>query len=234
MFDSLPLAALSLANPHLPHNTESWSSLCTRSAHSHSRVLRTFTRPSPPVTRSHSHLSPLDDLLGHWPSVPLTDLAICDPFSFPNWRPPPHLIDRDNLSCSVPRLPVLDCTAVPPSPSDTCSSISTDITPSPTTDPVRVVCDIPLLAPRPLPYHSPTFLQFDLPDTDEDLSHPPYTHRSSKRKREIDSEFDDQHYRTKRHAGIDSWRSRVVQQSWDDPLAIHHSFRPCGNERWQP
>ncbi|KAH7889907.1 hypothetical protein F5I97DRAFT_1784217, partial [Phlebopus sp. FC_14] len=67
-----------------------------------------------------------------------------------------------------------------PSPSDTCSSISTDMTPP---DTIRVVCDLPVLAPRPLPYHSPTFLHFDLPDTDEDLSHPPYTHRPHRRKR---------------------------------------------------
>ncbi|KAL5529289.1 hypothetical protein ACEPAG_5274 [Sanghuangporus baumii] len=39
------------------------------------------------------------------------------------------------------------------------------------------VCDVPLLAPRPLPFTPPAFLQFDcLPDEDEDLSFPPYTH----------------------------------------------------------
>lgn len=48
---------------------------------------------------------------------------------------------------------------------------------------VHVVCNAPLVAPKPLPYHSPTFLQFDLPDDDEDLSHPPYVSRPHKRKR---------------------------------------------------
>lgn len=39
------------------------------------------------------------------------------------------------------------------------------------------VCNAPLVAPRPLPFTPPTFLQFDsLPDEDEDLSFPPYTH----------------------------------------------------------
>jgi hypothetical protein len=41
-----------------------------------------------------------------------------------------------------------------------------------------IVCDVPLHAPRPLPYHSPHFLQFaDLPEPDADLSHPPYARR---------------------------------------------------------
>ncbi|PBK77691.1 hypothetical protein ARMSODRAFT_946545 [Armillaria solidipes] len=43
---------------------------------------------------------------------------------------------------------------------------------------VYVICTAPLIAPKPLPYHSPTFLQFkSLPDLDQDLSHPPYTYR---------------------------------------------------------
>ena len=56
--------------------------------------------------------------------------------------------------------------------------------------PVHVVCTAPLVAPKPLPYHSPTFLQFDLPDDDEDLSHPPYCSRPHKRKRQ-DTDLDD-------------------------------------------
>ncbi|KAF5391895.1 hypothetical protein D9757_001775 [Collybiopsis confluens] len=50
---------------------------------------------------------------------------------------------------------------------------------------LHVICNAPLIAPKPLPYHSPTFLKFELlPDLDEDLSHPPYTQRPSKRKRQ--------------------------------------------------
>ena len=42
---------------------------------------------------------------------------------------------------------------------------------------VVAVCDVPLVAPRPLPFTPPAFLQFEcLPDEDEDLSFPPYTH----------------------------------------------------------
>ncbi|KAF8894455.1 hypothetical protein BD779DRAFT_1668970 [Infundibulicybe gibba] len=86
--------------------------------------------------------------------------------------------------CSI-LLPELE---LPPSPSDTCSSASTDppATPSPRSHPVHIVCRAPLVAPIPLPYHSPTFLQFELPDLDQDLSHPPYTKRTPKRKREDD------------------------------------------------
>lgn len=42
---------------------------------------------------------------------------------------------------------------------------------------VVAVCNAPLFAPRPLPCTPPAFLQFDcLPEEDEDLSFPPYTH----------------------------------------------------------
>ncbi|KAJ7261350.1 hypothetical protein B0H12DRAFT_1322106 [Mycena haematopus] len=81
----------------------------------------------------------------------------------------------------------------PPSPTDTCysfASSSTAGTPPPRA--THVVCNAPLVAPIPLPYHSPTFLQFELPDIDEDLSHPPYTRRQAavKRKRTVDREDD--------------------------------------------
>lgn len=76
----------------------------------------------------------------------------------------------------------------PPSPSGTSSSSCTDISsafPPSSPQSIHVVCNAPLVAPIPLPYHSPTFLQFDLPDVDQDLSHPPYTQRTPKRKREV-------------------------------------------------
>ncbi|KAL0947381.1 hypothetical protein HGRIS_013497 [Hohenbuehelia grisea] len=86
----------------------------------------------------------------------------------------------------------------PPSPSGTSSSSYTtdpSLSPSPQPQSIpHVVCNAPLVAPKPLPYHSPTFLQFDLPDIDEDLSYPPYTLRSTtaaKRKhRELESAHD--------------------------------------------
>ncbi|CCM02939.1 uncharacterized protein FIBRA_05054 [Fibroporia radiculosa] len=73
-----------------------------------------------------------------------------------------------------------------PTPSDASSVLSWDADPSPAPEFTHVVCNAPLVAPVPLPYHSPTFLQYDLPDDDEDLSHPPYTRRPHKRKREED------------------------------------------------
>jgi hypothetical protein len=100
-------------------------------------------------------------------------------------------------SLFLPRLPLLDL-ELSSSPSDTCSSAYSDISPSPSPS-IHVVCDIPVVAPRPLPYHSPTFLQFDLPDIDEDLSHPPYTRGATKRKRETDDESNEPS-RAKRHA----------------------------------
>ncbi|KAH9854101.1 hypothetical protein C2E23DRAFT_884207 [Lenzites betulinus] len=74
--------------------------------------------------------------------------------------------------------------------SDTSSAISRDSDLSPSPEIAEVVCNAPLVAPVPLPYHSPTFLMYDLPDEDEDLSHPPYTHRPHKRKRARDERED--------------------------------------------
>ncbi|KAG1858411.1 hypothetical protein DFJ58DRAFT_307126 [Suillus subalutaceus] len=103
----------------------------------------------------------------------------------------------------------------PPSPSETCSSFSTDLSPSPEPVTIRVVCDVPLLAPRPLPYHSPTFLKFDLPDPDEDLSHPPYTHRPSKRKRDHNDDHGHDHLRVKRrNPGLQRWAAGVHRQAY--------------------
>ncbi|KAJ3483342.1 hypothetical protein NLI96_g6394 [Meripilus lineatus] len=64
------------------------------------------------------------------------------------------------------------------------SPVTSESDPTPSPDIVHAVCNAPIIAPIPLPYHSPTFLQFDLPDDDEDLSHPPYFSRPHKRKRQ--------------------------------------------------
>ncbi|KAG6334558.1 hypothetical protein ID866_4534 [Astraeus odoratus] len=168
-------------------------------------------------------LSPLNDVLLDWPYY--------DALPAPCRLPPPFLRDKSNYLSHPPSslLPCLPPLVFPSSPStsDTSSSICTaDISASVSPEPIygpdaiRIsVCDVPVLAPRPLPYHSPTFLQFDLPDTDEDLSHPPYTHRPAKRKRCDD---DDQGHSTqhslpppppaKRRAHINAWRSRVHRE----------------------
>jgi hypothetical protein len=77
------------------------------------------------------------------------------------------------------------------SPSDPGSPMSTAAPPTPTPEFLHVVCNAPLLAPKPLPYRPPAFIDnFELPDPDEDLSHPPYTRLSSKRKRAQDGQDD--------------------------------------------
>ncbi|KAI8998758.1 hypothetical protein BD414DRAFT_407556 [Trametes punicea] len=86
--------------------------------------------------------------------------------------------DHDAVTNPVPR-------------SDTSSAASRDSDLSPSPQVAEVVCNAPLVAPIPLPYHSPTFLLYDLPDEDEDLSHPPYTHRPHKRKRARDEDDED-------------------------------------------
>jgi hypothetical protein len=75
------------------------------------------------------------------------------------------------------------------SPSDPGSPMSTAAPLTPAPEFLQVVCNAPLLAPKPLPYRPPAFLDsFELPDPDEDLSHPPYTRSSSKRKRARDGQ----------------------------------------------
>lgn len=77
------------------------------------------------------------------------------------------------------------------SPSDPGSPMSTAAPLTPAPEFLHVVCNAPLLAPKPLPYRPPAFIDnFELPDPDEDLSHPPYTRSSSKRKRAQDGQDD--------------------------------------------
>lgn len=145
------------------------------------------------------------------------------------WSASPH--DKGKMHTMPPLRPF----DFPPSPSETCSSFSTDLSPSPEPVTIRVVCDVPLVAPRPLPYHSPTFLQFDLPDPDEDLSHPPYTNRPSKRKRDNDDSdhlrlkrhagVQPDHLRSKRHAGVQRWAAGVHRQAIQGRSHVYSATR---------
>ncbi|TCD68921.1 hypothetical protein EIP91_009472 [Steccherinum ochraceum] len=113
-------------------------------------------------------------------------------------------------------------TEFPPSPSDTCSS---GTGPSPSPEIVHAVCNAPLVAPVPLPYHSPTFLQFDLPDDDEDLSHPPYVSRPHKRKRS-DTEIEDPDMTAlgavKRRLGVPAVPAHTNASTRHHPHLHHH------------
>ncbi|KAI0273791.1 hypothetical protein BC834DRAFT_840586 [Gloeopeniophorella convolvens] len=92
------------------------------------------------------------------------------------------------LSISLPT-PALEPSPI--SPSDPGSPMSTAAPPTPAPEFLHVVCNAPLLAPKPLPYRPPAFLDsFELPDPDEDLSHPPYIRSSPKRKRSRDGQDD--------------------------------------------
>ncbi|OCH87430.1 hypothetical protein OBBRIDRAFT_157726 [Obba rivulosa] len=117
---------------------------------------------APSQASSSSHMLPSISL---WPLGP------------PDFLLPMHQADFEPQAYYEPNL------ASSSTPSDT-SSVSRDTESPPVPECVQVVCNAPLVAPVPLPYHSPTFLQFDLPDDDEDLSHPPYVGRPHKRKRE--------------------------------------------------
>ncbi|KAN0124076.1 hypothetical protein V8E52_002566 [Russula decolorans] len=112
-------------------------------------------------------------------------------------HPRPHPL-RVQVAPALSALPVLPISLPMPglgpstvSPSDAGSPMSTVAPPTPAPEFLHVVCNAPLLAPKPLPYRPPAFIDnFELPDPDEDLSHPPYTRSSSKRKRAQDGQDD--------------------------------------------
>ncbi|PSR94130.1 hypothetical protein PHLCEN_2v4558 [Hermanssonia centrifuga] len=109
-----------------------------------------------------------------------------------------------NMSCTDSE----NVASISASSSPTDSVISSDMQhPAVAPESVHVVCNAPLVAPVPLPYHSPTFLQFDLPDDDEDLSHPPYVFRPHKRKREDEDTDSNKFVIMKRRAATDGDRS---------------------------
>lgn len=59
---------------------------------------------------------------------------------------------------------------------------------------LNVVCNVPIVVPKPRPYRSLANLelQFDLPNEDEDLSHPPYcTSRSAAKRKRSGDDADD-------------------------------------------
>lgn len=121
----------------------------------------------------------------------------------PSFYPPPQqMLCKPSKSYCI-HIEANYATPVPPSPSDSISSVelspiqSSSHSPlfefSPQSRPIFVQCTAPLIAPKPLPYHSPRFLQFDeLPELDEDLSHAPYVRRPlKKRKRENEPTSDE-------------------------------------------
>lgn len=153
----------------------------------------------------------LDQWSPPWPDVyafSKSDSRLSRPHPYSSRRRPPYP-RLEPTSASSPRPPRTGApqvlrTQVPPtlsalpipmstpvlesSPMSTLSNpgspMSTLAPPTPTPGFLQVVCNAPLLAPKPLPYRPPAFLDsFELPDPDEDLSRPPYTRSSSKRKR---------------------------------------------------
>jgi hypothetical protein len=157
------------------------------------------------------HPLPLDQCSPPWPDVyafSKSDSRLSRPHPYSSRRRPPYP-RLEPTSALAPRFsrtgaqPVLR-TQVPPthsafpipmgtpvlesSPMSASSNLgspmSTLAPPTPAPGFLQVVCNAPLLAPKPLPYRPPAFLDsFELPDPDEDLSRPPYTRSSSKRKR---------------------------------------------------
>lgn len=157
------------------------------------------------------------------------------------WVPPSYPAYVPNLECKYNQCSKFSCLTtriVPPSPSDNGSSASSELsfTPPPQPQSLHVICNAPLIAPKPLPYHSPTFLKFELlPELDEDLSHPPYTQRPSKRKREDCDESADFVLRKRRAMGTSSTalppRPPSVSSRHRKSMSVRHHVHPYRSQK---
>ena len=102
---------------------------------------------------------------------------------------------------------------ISPSPSES-SLMSDDGSPSP--QHLNVVCNVPIVVPKPRPYRSLANLQFqfDLPSEDQDLSHPPYcTSRSAAKRKRSDDDDDADDGSTPPSADRGSKRRRALLDS---------------------
>ncbi|KAI9458030.1 hypothetical protein F5148DRAFT_336766 [Russula earlei] len=135
-------------------------------------------RPHPSRTRAHALRPQAASALSALPALPIP-------------VPVPMLERRCGRSwpASLYSLGLFSASTISPSDSGSPMSTAAPLTSAP--EFLHVVCNAPLLAPKPLPYRPPAFLDsFELPDPDEDLSRPPYTRSSSKRKRARDGQDD--------------------------------------------
>ncbi|KAH9180318.1 hypothetical protein EDB89DRAFT_2062053 [Lactarius sanguifluus] len=151
-----------------------------------------------PIAAPFASFSHLDQWTPSWPDVYVfskSDSRLSRPHPYSSRRRPPYprLEPTSGLSPRSPRTgaqpvlrtqvpPMLSALPIPvatpglePSPSSNPGSpMSTAAPPTPAPEFLQVVCNAPLLAPKPLPYRPPAFLDsFELPDPDEDLSRPP-------------------------------------------------------------
>ncbi|KAF9649005.1 hypothetical protein BDM02DRAFT_3186637 [Thelephora ganbajun] len=113
---------------------------------------------------------------------------------FSQWRNDlitlPLLLQPYNHPRTMDQLPPFTQADISPSPSES-SLTSEDGSPSPQY--LNVVCNVPIVVPKPRPYRSLANLQFqfDLPSEDQDLSHPPYcTSRSAAKRKRSDDDDD--------------------------------------------
>ncbi|KAH9039050.1 hypothetical protein EDB84DRAFT_1075144 [Lactarius hengduanensis] len=186
-FQPLPLAAPFASFSHLDQWTPSWPDVYV-----FSKLDPRLSRPHPYSSRRRPPYPRLEPTSGLSPRSPRTGSQ-------------PVL--RTQLPPMLSALPIPVATlGLEPSPMSTSSNpgspMSTAAPPTPAPEFLQVVCNAPLLAPKPLPYRPPAFLDsFELPDPDEDLSRPPYTRSSSKRKRtRTRDEQDDSSLVSKRRA----------------------------------
>lgn len=165
-------------------------------------------------------------------------VASSDMFSaFSRWSlaPQEHLLPYHYAGAIIPQEYGSSEVGFSPAPSDASlqswdSDASPASAPAPPPHPTHVVCNAPLVAPVPLPYHSPTFLQYDdLPDDDEDLSHPPYTRRPHKRKRRLDEDEADS-----AAAGIQTMPAKRRSVSGPDNHPFAYRVPPDANAQALP
>lgn len=116
----------------------------------------------------------------HWPSA-LQWYAFAPPAPLPYGPSQPWVSHHHHkLRPSSPVITVRTPTSTPSTVASSASS-STSASSSPELV-LHVVCTAPLVAPVPVPRARPALFECELPDIDEDLSHPPYITRPGKRK----------------------------------------------------
>ena len=98
---------------------------------------------------------------------------------------------------------------------------------SPAPQHLNVVCNVPIVVPKPRPYRSLANLQFqfELPSEDQDLSHPPYcTPRSAAKRKRTDEDGDaDDGFSTSPSTDPGSKRRRTFSNP-SLPTAVHPSI----------
>ncbi|KAJ7168156.1 hypothetical protein C8R43DRAFT_139686 [Mycena crocata] len=154
---------------------------------------------SSPFTTSHSPSSS-QSLQMEWPIPPLTPQPFSDYLYF-------------SASASAPDSPPLSISSISRSQSNPSSP-----------DAVHVSCNVPLVAPKPLPHHIPEFAGFEFGDNIDSGSSVSYRRYSLKRRR-ADEEERHQRISLPRSVLLAPWRSNQSDSKNGRPSRTRNRHR---------